>query len=121
MSQSPLPNPQWSLLPKWQCHKVVAAARIGAVRFEPPMDFGQVFVETDGTAMGLAMDEAWMRKHNPQPGGYFVVYQDGYISYSPAEAFEEGYTRLDTVTVEAEAEQGPNPFPPLAPGFGGEP
>jgi hypothetical protein len=30
----------------------------------------------------------------PQPGGYFVVYKDGYKSFSPAKAFEEGYTRI---------------------------
>ena len=33
-------------------------------------------------------------KHNPQVDGYFVVYEDGYQSYSPAKAFEEGYTRI---------------------------
>lgn len=30
-------------------------------------------------------------KHGPQVGGYYVVYADGYISYSPAAAFEDGY------------------------------
>ncbi len=36
----------------------------------------------------------YMRKHQPKIGGYFVVYKDGYKSFSPAEAFEEGYTRI---------------------------
>jgi len=36
----------------------------------------------------------YMRKHNPQVGGYFVVYADGYKSWSPTQAFEEGYTRI---------------------------
>jgi hypothetical protein len=27
-------------------------------------------------------------------GGYYVVYEDGYKSFSPASAFENGYTRL---------------------------
>ena len=26
--------------------------------------------------------------------GYFVVYEDGYLSWSPTKAFEEGYTAL---------------------------
>lgn len=33
-------------------------------------------------------------KHNPQAGGYFVVYKDGYQSFSPAAAFEEGYSKI---------------------------
>ncbi|PYX85030.1 MAG: hypothetical protein DMG70_05000 [Acidobacteria bacterium] len=27
-------------------------------------------------------------------GGYLVQYEDGYLSWSPAKAFEEGYTRI---------------------------
>lgn len=33
-------------------------------------------------------------KHKPEAGGYYVQYQDGYTSYSPAQAFEEGYTLI---------------------------
>jgi hypothetical protein len=33
-----------------------------------------------------------MHKHKPQVGGYFVQYRDGYKSFSPAAAFEEGYS-----------------------------
>jgi hypothetical protein len=31
----------------------------------------------------------------PSVGGYYVVYDDGYKSYSPSEAFEGGYTKID--------------------------
>ena len=40
------------------------------------------------------VDQAYMTKHNPQVGGYYVVYEDGYKSFSPAKAFEDGYTRM---------------------------
>lgn len=40
------------------------------------------------------VDATFMAKHKPEIGGYFVVYKDGYKSYSPAKAFEEGYTRI---------------------------
>ena len=40
------------------------------------------------------VSKEYMDKHNPQVGGYYVVYQDGYKSFSPAEAFEDGYTRI---------------------------
>jgi len=28
--------------------------------------------------------------------GYYVVYEDGYQSWSPTQAFEEGYTRVES-------------------------
>lgn len=40
------------------------------------------------------VDNAYFMKHRPQVGGYYVVYDDGYKSFSPAKAFEEGYTRI---------------------------
>jgi hypothetical protein len=40
----------------------------------------------------IVVNADYMRKHNPQPGGYWVQYQDGYESWWPAEAFESGYT-----------------------------
>jgi hypothetical protein len=40
------------------------------------------------------VDAAYVRKHKPEVGGYYVVYKDGYKSFSPAEAFEEGYSRV---------------------------
>lgn len=49
--------------------------------------------EDDGYAP-FAVSWEYVRKHNPQVGGYYVVYADGYKSWSPAQAFEEGYTRI---------------------------
>lgn len=40
------------------------------------------------------VDAAFLAKHKPEPGGYFVQYADGYKSFSPAQAFEEGYRRI---------------------------
>jgi hypothetical protein len=42
----------------------------------------------------IIVDAAYIQKHNPQPGGYYIVYPDGYKSFSPAQAFEEGYTLI---------------------------
>ena len=36
----------------------------------------------------------YVKKHQPKAGGYFVLYEDGYASWSPAQAFESGYTRI---------------------------
>lgn len=46
-----------------------------------------------------AVDDNWIAKHGDGMGadtligGYFVRYADGYTSWSPAEAFEKGYTK----------------------------
>ena len=51
-----------------------------------------IIPEDDGYAP-LRVESDYLDKHEPQAGGYYVVYADGYKSYSPAKAFEEGYTR----------------------------
>lgn len=40
------------------------------------------------------MSPEYVAKHKPEVGGYYVVYEDGYKSFSPAGAFESGYTPL---------------------------
>lgn len=92
-------------LPRYKCHKEVRALKISKV--EPsagcrPAGPGE---ETDGGAIitpseeGYApfkVDADYLKRHKPQPGGYYVVYSDGYKSYSPAEAFESGYTLIES-------------------------
>ena len=39
------------------------------------------------------MSEEWLAKHSPVAPGYYVVYEDGYSSFSPVEAFEKGYSK----------------------------
>lgn len=83
-------------MPKYKCYKEVWALKIKAIDpFVPEPNN-----ETDGSATitpeesGYApfkVDGAYMQKHQPKVGGYYVVYKDGYKSFSPAEAFESGY------------------------------
>jgi hypothetical protein len=89
-------------MPKYQSHKQVWALKIASI--ERDSDKAQEENrETDGSAIitpaddGYApfnVDAAYLRKHEPQVGGYYVVYPDGYKSFSPADAFEGGYTRI---------------------------
>lgn len=87
------------VLPRWQCHKVVRAAKIVVVRemnrdgAKLYLDVGVGMMGAEGTDVSVTSD--WVTKHRPCPSGYFVVYDDGYQSFSPAEAFEEGYTRIE--------------------------
>jgi hypothetical protein len=85
-------------MPKYRSHKTVWALKIAAV--DDPTKPGD---ETDGSRV-LTFTEphyapkrvphAFVRKHDPKAGGYYVVYEDGYASWSPADAFETGYTRI---------------------------
>lgn len=73
-------------LEKYKCHKVVEAAQIVGISLMGELAFGKDnFVQPT---------REWLDKNKPEVGGYYVVYQDGYASYSPAKAFEEGYSKF---------------------------
>ena len=78
-------------MPKYRCHKEVHALKIAEVTLNWTIN-GDAMVtpEENGYAPFLVNGE-YLRKHDPQVGGYYVVYVDGYKSYSPAQAFETGY------------------------------
>lgn len=84
-------------MPQYQCHKKVHAAKIKAILNSPPdvvVDGGSWDLEmVDGGFVRVTHE--WRKKHDPQDGGYYVVYDDGYASFSPAAAFESGYTRIE--------------------------
>jgi hypothetical protein len=73
-------------LPRWKCHKEVRAVKIIAVA-------GDMIIPLQGYAP-FEVPPDWLKRHEPVPGGYYVVYADQYSSYSPPEAFESGYTQL---------------------------
>lgn len=79
-------------LPLWKCHKTVAAFKITDTE---ALSNGQVRLIGEDPACSVVCDSAYVDKHRPQIGGYFVHYHDGYRSWSPAEAFEDGYTPED--------------------------
>lgn len=77
-------------LADWKCHKVVKAGKIierhdGVFKVE----------DINGTVCAVHMPESAFARGYPQDGDYIVIYEDGYKSWSPAKAFEEGYTKQD--------------------------
>ena len=77
-------------MPKYKCHKEVGALKITGM--EPTVK-GALLETADGHD-SILVDNEWWDRHKPETGGYYVVYEDGYKSYSPAKAFEEGYTKI---------------------------
>jgi hypothetical protein len=61
---------------------------------ENPGPRNALITPEDAGFAAFTVSGEYMQKHKPEPGGYYVVYDDGYKSFSPAKAFEEGYTRL---------------------------
>lgn len=86
-------------MPRYQCHKRVHALKIASIKrdgegAERDTDGSAVITPGDKGYGPFKVDRDFMHKHKPESGGYYVVYDDGYKSFSPAKAFEEGYTRL---------------------------
>jgi hypothetical protein len=81
-------------MPRYQCHKKVWALKIVGISL-PQNETGDAELAfSDRGYASKLMPRVWLDKHNPEVGGYYVVYDDGYQSFSPAKAFEEGYTRI---------------------------
>lgn len=86
-------------MPRYKCHKEVWALKIERAEM--------IVREHDGAVTGytlhfeepgyapIEVSSEWARRTDSAlAGGYYVVYDDGYKSYSPAAPFESGYTRL---------------------------
>lgn len=79
-------------LPRYQCHKKVSALKIAGL--QPVVGGAAIITPAEAGYAQFSVDHEYVEKHKPQIGGFYVVYDDGYRSYSPAQAFEEGYTRI---------------------------
>lgn len=84
-------------LPQYQSHKRVWAAPIA----EPAMltitgkGQPQVTVLVGDERKPIDVPGDIFARGEPSPGDYLVVYPDGYKSWSPKGAFEEGYIRVE--------------------------
>ena len=93
--------PTANSLPLYRSHKLVRALKIKAI-LNPneglEQDDGErvlTFSDPGYEACAFVVNADYTFRHKPQVGGYYVVYEDGYTSWSPAEAFEQGYTLVD--------------------------
>jgi len=82
-------------LPRYQCHKKVWALKIADIH-DPSTNKDEVWLITpeDNYYASFVVSDAYIKKHEPKVGGYWVQYEGGYQSFSPATEFEAGYTRL---------------------------
>ncbi len=97
-------------MPAYRCHKEVWALKIKEIELAPRPTIAELesilnedpnrkevpgaIIVPDGHFGPIEIDLDWLLHHKPEVGGYLVFYKDGYRSFSPAEAFEGGYTRI---------------------------
>jgi len=74
-------------MPRYQSHKKVWALKIASVE-------GYTLTFAEPGYAPIRVDEQLFGRYTPVVGDYYVTYDDGYKSISPAKAFEEGYTRI---------------------------
>lgn len=84
------------ILKTYTCHKTVQAGEITEV--------GNYFTNAEGNLvrtvvldgeLSLALPDELFKRYVPVPGDFFVVYADGYRSFSPRKAFLDGYKMSD--------------------------
>ncbi len=89
-------------MPKYKCHKEVYALKIKFIVFDSDLA-KEENRETDGSAvitpaeegyLPFKVDSMYVGKFSPYKGGYYIIYNDGYRSFSPSDAFEAGYTLI---------------------------
>lgn len=90
-----------SSLPRWKSIKTVHAVRLSAItRVAGHNSFvlnpvGSLYptigVDESNDDDGFLLRLAQAIEKHPADPGYFVLYPDGYRSWSPTEAFEAGY------------------------------
>ena len=79
-------------MPQYLCNKKVWALKIKDIVGN--IDGSATLTPEDITYAPFVVDRYYVKKHEPQAGGYYVVYKDGYQSFSPADVFENGYYLL---------------------------
>jgi len=105
-------------LPKYRSHKVVSALKIA--KWEREGGTGRVWImPADAGYTAFSASDEWENRVpqsvreavTPPDYGYFVRYADGFESWSPSEAFEEGYTREDQPQVRYSGGELHQPLP----------
>jgi len=76
-------------MPRYQCHKQVWALKIASID-------GCKITPADAGYASFEVDPKLYLRYTPVAGDFYVVYDDGYKSFSPAAAFEGGYRKCHT-------------------------
>ena len=95
------------VMAEYQCHKIVNAAVIKEVTgaYQKGADLALVIglPGTDIEMPYLAVADM-VARYEPKAGDYVVLYENGYVSISPKQQFDEGYTQISFAEIEHDGE-----------------
>lgn len=92
-------------MPKYKCRRTdevlrevwalkIAKIVVPEIPLEQESDISRIIVPEEEGYAEFGVDASYVKTHNPQAGGYYVVYKNGYGTFIPAKAFEEGYDAI---------------------------
>lgn len=83
-------------MPRYQCHKKVWGLKIACVEYLPNNMVALQFHNKAYSPIEVSVE------NRPKPNNdfYYVVYEDGYHSFSPTKAFEDDYTLIKPPTMD---------------------
>jgi hypothetical protein len=80
-------------MPLWRSHKIVEAAPITSISRAPDPCWVEVSVSMN--TLRFDVPPNFFARGLPSMGDYFVRYDDGYVSWSPKKAFDDGYVQVN--------------------------
>ncbi len=81
-------------LTAYRCYKTVWAMKIDKINHlsdKVDDDNGDRYELVSSVGNTVVVTSTYIQRYSPYSGGYYVMYTDGYESFSPAKAFEDGY------------------------------
>lgn len=90
-------------MPQYRCFKTVNALRIQEVRaagYDSTSDENPIVAISFENPAFPPRNINLRGKPTPEAGWWYVQYEDGYISFSPAKAFEEGYVPMSDGSID---------------------
>ncbi|HEX8838178.1 MAG TPA: hypothetical protein VF748_14650 [Candidatus Acidoferrum sp.] len=98
-------------LAQWSCHKIVRAGEIIGVIGQTEPGHGQFVLHVidchgQRTPAQLPIARVMASGKIPMAGDFFVVYRDGYTSWSPRQEFLDGYSPLEQHEASGSADSG---------------
>jgi hypothetical protein len=76
----------------YQCHKQVRALKIKKIE---QVESETRIIPENPNYDPFFVSYRYMRRNEPQEGGYFVINDNGHASFLPAKDFEEGYSLIE--------------------------
>lgn len=81
-------------LPVYKSHKTVRALEIATINRMTPGKVILSFVDKSYASLTFDENDLLFARYAPIQRDFYVVYEDGYKSFSPSKAFLDGYTKL---------------------------